>query len=197
MKSSSIITYTSESERLILRILNESNASQVLDFQKKNAALFEKFEPDRMTQFYTLNYQQTLLSLEQTMFLKKTALRFWVYCKQQPNTIIGTISFNFINQFPFHSCQLGYKFDPDYWHHGFASESIQTAIQIVHPYLNLHRIEALVLASNEPSIRLLERLHFYKEGISRECIQMNGVWTDHVRYVLILPDNDTNIQTVR
>ena len=174
-----------ETDRLILRILSENSAPQVLDFFEKNKAIFESFEPERPKNFYTLEYQSALLKCEFDLIVKMGTLRFWIFTKEQPQQIIGTVSFQNIIRSVYQSCQIGYKFDPLYWKQGYATEGITKAISIIFQEFHLHRIDALVLPNNKPSIRLLERLGFQAEGLCRSCIFLNNHWTDHLRYSLI------------
>lgn len=176
-----------ETKRLMLRLLHEESAAEVLNFYQENRAVFEDMEPDRPENFYTLEYQTTLLRCEFQMAVKKSALRFWIFEKQQPTKVIGTVSFQNIIRSVYQSCHIGYKFDKHYWHRGYALESIRKAIEVILQEFGLHRIEAFVLPENEPSIRLLQRLGFESEGICRSCIYLHSSWTDHLRYSFINP----------
>lgn len=176
-----------ETERLTLKILKQDSADDVLDFYMNNKEIFEKYEPDRPQNFYTRNYQATLLNYEYNLSLKLAAYRFWVFEKKSPERIIGTISFHNITRSIYQSCQLGYKFDQRYWRRGYARESIQRAISVTFDEMKLRRIEAVVLPSNTPSIRLLESLGFKNEGICHSYIFLHGSWADHLRYSIIHP----------
>ena len=50
-----------ETDRLILKILPDTAAGRVLQFYLDNREVFEQFEPDRPQNFYTMEYQKTLL----------------------------------------------------------------------------------------------------------------------------------------
>lgn len=95
-----------ETERLILRILREDSAPDVLDFYSKNRAVFELWEPDRPQNFYTKEYQATLLQCEFQMTLKMAAVRFWMFEKSDPGKIIGTVSFQNIMRSVYQSARL-------------------------------------------------------------------------------------------
>lgn len=175
-----------ETERLCLRILQPNYAADVLQFYKENKELFEKFEPTRPMGFYTTKYQSTLLNHEFNLAVKLSSIRFWVFLKDSEQ-IIGTISFHNINRTFFQNCQIGYKFDPCFWNQGYAKESIRKGISIIFDEIGLRRIEAMVLPSNTPSIRLLESLGFMTEGICRSYIYLSAGWADHLRFSLIHP----------
>lgn len=176
-----------QTERLILKILEPSdkNAGQVLDFYNRNRAIFEQHEGTRPADFYTTAYLKSLLSCEYNFAIQKKGLRFWVFKKENPNNIIGTISFYNILYAIYDRCETGYKFDQGHWHEGYAQEALSFGISFMFEELNIHRIEALVMPDNIPSIRLLKRLHFEYEGTCRKAIRIQGEWEDHMLFSLI------------
>lgn len=176
-----------ETNRLILKILKPDAAPLVLDFYLRDRELFERFEPDRVPQFYTVSYQKNILKCEYNLAFKLSNIRFYVFLKGCPNTIIGTVCFHNIVPNLYSSCEVGYKFSSAFHHQGYASEAIEKGIDIMFSELGLHRIMAWVLPENQPSIRLLESLGFQRQGISREFLYMHGQWTDHAQYYLLSP----------
>lgn len=174
-----------ETDRLCLKILKYDAAPQVLQFYLNNKEIFETYEPERPANFYTENYQRTLLNGEFNLAVKLSTIRFWVYEKEHPETIIGTVCFHGIQRSVFDTCQVGYKFDQRYWRHGYATEALYEGIQIMFDDLKLHRIEAYVMPSNIASQHLLEGLGFVQEGVSRGYVRIKGIWQDHYRYALI------------
>ena len=61
-------------------------------------------------------------------------------------------------------------------------------MQFAFATLRLHRIEAACLPHNEPSIRLLQRVGFQREGYARAYLRINGIWQDHLLFALIETD---------
>ena len=176
---------TYETDRLILKVLKASDAPAVLDFYTDNMELFEKYEAARPQNFYTLSYQKTLLNAEYNLTIKLTAVRFYVFLKEQPDVVIGTIGFRNIVQSVYHSCETGYKFAEEYQHQGYAFEALIEGTQIMFDDLKLHRIEANVMPSNLASIHLLESLGFVQEGLVHDHALIQGKWENHLRYALI------------
>lgn len=68
---------------------------------------------------------------------------------------------------------------------GYMTEALEAVLQYGFTELNLHRIEALIDAMNEPSLRLLLRYGFTKEGTVREDYVVNGVNEDSDCYSLL------------
>jgi ribosomal-protein-alanine N-acetyltransferase len=54
--------------------------------------------------------------------------------------------------------------------------------------LRLHRIEAACIPENAPSIALLERNGFQREGYARGFLRINGAWRDHLLFGLVQSD---------
>ncbi len=176
-----------ETERLKLEILTPSSMRQVLEFQLRNKELFERYEPTRPENFYTLNHQQSLLKCELKLAMKLSTIRFYVFKKEAPSQIIGTVCLHDVLRMPYCCCEIGYKFDHAYHHLGYAREAVVKALDIAFLELGLHRVFARVVPENAPSVRLLESLGFVQEGLEHGCTQIQGVWTDHLRYGLLSP----------
>ena len=176
-----------ETDRLILKVLRPEDAPKVLSFYQKNKDIFEVYEAARPENFYTLKYQKSLLLCEYNYTLQLSAVRFYAFLKENPTQIIGTVCFRDIVHSIYETCEVGYKFEPDFWHQGYATETLLEGIEIMFDDLKLHRIEACVMPKNLPSIRLLESLYFKREGLLRQNALINGQWEDHYLYSLIHP----------
>lgn len=176
-----------ETDRLILKVLRPDAAKKVLCFYLDNKELFEKYEAARPENFYTVKYQKSILLCEYNLAVQLSAVRFYVFLKENPDQIIGTVCFRNIAHSIYESCEVGYKFDSRFWHQGYATESLMEGIDIMFGDLKLHRIEACVMPENTPSIRLLESLYFKREGLLRQNARINGKWEDHYLYSLIRP----------
>ena len=175
-------------DRLILQVEDSSKAEQILSFYEKNHMVFDCFEPTRPDNFYTLTYQQAALQYEYSEIVKGKTLRYYIYLKESPDTIIGSLNFSRIEHGPFSRASIGYKIDRDYQNQGYATEGCQAAIPVLFSNYRIHRIEARVSPDNIPSIKLLEHLGFQFEGMEYKSVEVNGVFQDHFRYSLIAPD---------
>lgn len=68
---------------------------------------------------------------------------------------------------------------------GYMTEALQDVLKFGFTELGLHRIEALIAADNEPSLKLLLRYGFSKEGTMREDYVVNGKNEDSDCYSLL------------
>lgn len=175
-------------ERLILKIEDSDKTKEILGFYQNNKTLFEQFEPTRPNNFYTEAYQRASISYEYSEIIKGKTLRYYIYLKNDPGTIIGSVNFFRMEHGPFSKASIGYKLDATYHGQGYAFEACQAAIPIIFSNYKIHRLEARVALNNTPSIKLLERLNFRFEGIEYKSVEVNGTFTDHYRYSLLAED---------
>ena len=180
-----LVTYNTN--RLVLNVLNPSKAGLVLNFYIKNKDFLEPHEPKRARLFYTYEFQRANLACEYNAFIKQSNIRYWISLNNNPDKIIGSVCFSNILKGAFCSCMAGYKLGKEYCGNGYLYEALYTLIPVICKELSIHRIEAMVMPGNTPSISLLNRLHFTEEGYLRSFAQINGVWEDHILYSYINP----------
>ncbi len=176
-----------ETDRLILKVLDETNSPQVLDYYMRNRDFLEEWELKRSNDFYTLDAQAAQLKNEFKDFEEKRALRLWIFKKEDEecSRAIGLIAFNNIVWGAFLSCFLGYKLDKDEINKGYITEALKVGIEIVFNEFKLHRIEANIMPKNVRSLRVVEKLGFYNEGLAPKYLRINGKWEDHIHMVLL------------
>jgi len=174
-----------ETERLLLRILDDNNSEKVLDYLIRNKDFFEEFEPQRNEEFYTIGFQASELRHDLNYIKEKSMLRLWVFNKDNSDKVIGQITFYNIVPFAFLSCHVGYKSDKDEVRKGIITEALKESIRIMFEEYKMHRIEAHVMPDNKASISLLEKIGFINEGISHKFLEVNGIWEDHMHFALI------------
>lgn len=182
------MNFSYNTNRLSLKILKADYASNVLSFYNRNREHFEPWEQKRSLSFYTFAHQYASLLVEEKLFNNRELLRFWIFLKDDPDTIIGTVNFYNISRGCFFNCQIGYKIDHDHLGQGYAYEAISFAMKVLKKEFNLHRIEGRIMPSNKDSIKLIEKLGFNNEGLAKSSIKVNGKWEDHYVYAYVYED---------
>lgn len=81
--------------------------------------------------------------------------------------------------------ELGYALARPHWRHGYMTEVMTAVLAYGFERLGLHRVEAICLADNTASWRLLERTGFLLEGTARQAFLQDGVYKDLRRYALL------------
>ncbi|WP_089789836.1 GNAT family N-acetyltransferase [Natronobacterium haloterrestre] len=85
---------------------------------------------------------------------------------------------------------LSYWLFDEYRGRGYATEAVSLLVEHAFEELGLHRVEAEVFDGNDPSRRLLERVGFVGEGVSREARFTGGEFRDVHRFGLLAPEWD-------
>jgi [ribosomal protein S5]-alanine N-acetyltransferase len=100
------------------------------------------------------------------------------------DSIVGFVSLTGIEREPYHRGRLGYGVFEQYAKMGYMSSGLEYVIRLAFEKLELHRLEADIQPENDPSRRLIKKMRFTCEGISRKFIRINDEWIDHERWAL-------------
>ncbi|HWI55288.1 MAG TPA: GNAT family N-acetyltransferase [Desulfobacteria bacterium] len=172
--------------RLTLKELDESDAGKVLEYFQRNADFLRKWEPIRDAEFYTLDFQAQQLRSERQKVAEGKMFKVWMFAKEDTacERVLGSIALNEIVRGCFHSCFLGYRLDGSEVNKGLMTEGVQQVIDFAFNSLRLHRIEANIIPHNKASLRVVNKLGFYHEGLAKKYLFINGRWEDHIHMVL-------------
>jgi ribosomal-protein-alanine N-acetyltransferase len=174
-----------ETERLVLKVLGKGDASMVLDYYERNREFLEPWEPVRTESFYDEDFHEKELGEDLRRMEKGEGLRLWIFLKGEETRVIGAVSFSNIVRGVFQSCHLGYKLDREATGRGYAREAVARGVRVMFEELHLHRIEANIMPRNLSSRQVVESLGFEAEGLARKYLKINGVWEDHIHWVVL------------
>ena len=118
---------------------------------------------------------------------RKHARRFEVR-RVDDGAVVGSIEISRIARGNFKSAYLGYSVLPADRGRGYMTEALHLALRYAFRTLRLHRVEANIEPGNEPSIALVRRAGFTREGFSRRYLKLGGRWRDHERWALLAED---------
>ena len=119
--------------------------------------------------------------------LDDRALFQWAVALPADDRLVGTVTlvdWDRTNR----RAEIGFILHPSHQGRGLASDAVRTALEWAFGPMGLHRVEADVEPANVASLRLLERLGFRREGLSRERWWTRGRWTDSVMPGLLADD---------
>jgi [ribosomal protein S5]-alanine N-acetyltransferase len=71
---------------------------------------------------------------------------------------------------------------------GVATAAVALVIDHCFGPAGLHRLEATVRPENAPSVRVLEKAGFRREGLFQRYLDVAGAWRDHFVYALTVED---------
>jgi ribosomal-protein-alanine N-acetyltransferase len=155
-------------------------APQVVAYLKANRLHLEDHGPIWPDSYLTIAAWQKQLELNLAEFSNDETVKLFVFQKDLPDTVIGTVNFTSILRRSAQFCFLGYGLAQEHQGKGFMTEALRAATNFVFDDLNLHRISANYVPTNERSGRVLKKLGFQVEGYARDYLYLNGKWRDHI-----------------
>ena len=175
------------SQKVTLRPPQYSDWKAWADERKKNKLYLQPWEP-----LWSIN------ELERSSFVKRVrmferlshndqAYSFLIY-KSDNEDFIGEVNISNVQRGIIQSCTIGYWIAKDCEGKGMMSESLELVKEFIFNELKLHRIEAACLPHNIPSLKVLLKNGFIKEGTARKLLKINDKWQDHTVLSFILDD---------
>lgn len=169
-----------ETDRLLLRKVNEADANDILilasnhQVTKHTAALeLIKTKEDALQ----------LIHIMQKRYEENLPAR-WAIVYKPENKVIGICGF--VGYSPsFCRAEIGYALSYDYWGKGIATEATKAVIELGFTQMKLNRIEATVDPDNIGSIHVIEKIGMKYEGMLRQHIWSKGSFKDRKMYALL------------
>jgi [ribosomal protein S5]-alanine N-acetyltransferase len=108
----------------------------------------------------------------------------WALARQADDRLIGTCGFNEWSG-KHGVAELAYDLAREHWGAGLMTAAVAAAVQWAFAVVGFNRIHAVVMVSNDRSVRLLERLRFTREGTLRSFRIARGLPRDFWMYSLL------------
>ena len=112
----------------------------------------------------------------------------FIVFRESDGAMIGGITLANVRRGIVQAGTIGYWVGQPHAHRGYMTAALRVLLPSLFGELNLHRIEAACIPSNAPSIRVLEKCGFTREGLARRYLCINGVWQDHLLFGLLHED---------
>src|SRR5271154_408285 len=116
-----------------------------------------------------------------------TRSRFIVF-READGAMIGGVTLANVRRGIVQAGTIGYWVGQPHSHRGYMTTALRVLLPSLFGELGLHRIEAACIPTNTPSIRVLEKCGFTREGLARRYLCINGVWQDHLLFGLLHED---------
>ena len=140
-----------ESSRLWLRHGQLNDVAAILNYYSKNRDYLAPYEPHKEAEFYTHQYWKQQLRLRILEAQEDRSLKLFLFLKQDPQILIGSVNFSNFTRGVFQNCTVGYSLGEGYQGQGYMFEALSTGIEHIFSTLQLHRIEANYLPHNQRS----------------------------------------------
>ncbi len=164
-------------ERLVLRRVTLAEAKDVFAYRSDPAIYrFQNFKPGTIEEVVTfIEGCSTIPNLAGTWYQLGVFLN---------NHLIGDCGLHFLD--PNNSqVEVGYTIAGPHQRKGFGKECVVAILDFLFGTLKKHRVIASLDPMNEPSVRLLEKLGFRREGVFRKSILVDGKWEDDLVYAIL------------
>ena len=99
--------------------------------------------------------------------------------------LLGGLTLGGIRRGVAQAATLGYWMGAPHAGKGRMTRAVAAVVRFGFDSLRLHRIEAACIPDNAPSIALLERNGFQREGFARAYLKINDAWRDHILLALL------------
>ena len=180
-KNQNILIYSSN---FLLKSLDESSVSSVLEYNIRNKDFFEIAVPTRNEFYFTEEHQIEKLILEKNIRNLGRGFRLYIYSKndKECKNILGDIAVYDI-EFTEKSCSMGYKVDFAYKQRGVMLEAMKRTIDYLFDDIGIDSIYLFIIHRNVPSLRFATKLGFRRIGVVSDYIEVMGKKEDHLKLV--------------
>lgn len=161
---------TLQTERMVLRPIRRPD---------DEPGLFDMFSSPEVARFidtgpFTNMAEVTSLAdWMENVFVEKRGLRWVIAFRSAPEDLIGTCGLHNLRAHN-NSAEIGYDLAYPHWGQGLMTEALRPMIDFGFGRLGANRLEAGVTVGNDASARVLEKLGFIEEGVTRA----GGYWRD-------------------
>ena len=115
------------------------------------------------------------------------AYPFFIY-RPSDYVLLGGITLSNVTRGMTQTATIGYWMGERHAGRGVMTRALRVLAPFAFNSLRLHRLEAACLPHNRPSIRILEKIGFQREGLARGLVCINGRWQDHLVFALLSED---------
>lgn len=172
-------------DRLRLAVLKKSCAPEVTNYFVRNKDFHQQWSQTHNDNYYQLKTQKQYMRYDEAEYKAGRVVPLWISLKDNPDKVIGRVSFFNIAYGGMMSCAVGYHLDKDYTGNGYMKEALLAACSLLVKELKMHRIEAFILPENERSLNLIRKAGFTEEGLRKSYMHINGKWRDHVSFYIL------------
>ncbi len=110
---------------------------------------------------------------------------------QTSEQLLGGVTLGGVRRGVSQTGTLGYWMGAAHAGKGRMTRAVAATVEFAFGKLRLHRVEAACIPDNAPSIALLQRNGFQREGYARGYLNIDGAWRDHILFALLESDART------
>jgi ribosomal-protein-alanine N-acetyltransferase len=173
--------------RVMLRAPSLHDAQNWINLRSLSADFLIPFEPAWPKGSLSVDFYDAQWRRLQRRWVQDREYAFLIFQKSSDNSnincggaLLGGITINDVRRGVYQSATLGYWMGLPYAGQGFMKEAAMLATRFAFDQLHLHRLDASCLPDNAPSLSVLRSIGMREIGLSRDYMQINYVWRDHL-----------------
>ncbi|MEO1066244.1 MAG: GNAT family protein [Pseudomonadota bacterium] len=178
---------TIETQRLSLCTPTMTHFEAWADLRQKSRSFLEPWEPTWPAGDLTRHAYRQRIRRYQKGERDNSGFAFMII-RRKTGELVGGITVSRVLRGVAQSCSIGYWVGLPHTNKGFMSEAVSGLLPEIFEEQGFHRLEAACLPTNRPSIRLLEKVGFQREGYAREYLKIAGKWQDHLLFAMLESD---------
>jgi ribosomal-protein-alanine N-acetyltransferase len=170
--------------KVIIKILEESDIQELFKFETENRAYFERLGFGRQSSYYELENFKTIV--RELVEEQEKGLVYMYLIKDCSGRIVGRVNLVSIVRGGFNKAELGYRIGENDQRNGYATTAVKLVLDEAKNKHKLHRIEAGTSPDNIGSQIVIIKNGFQFTGRYKDYIYQNGKWQDSICFEKIL-----------
>ncbi len=170
-----------ESKRLRFRDIKHTDVHDLYEIYSNGATLkYQVISPFKSEKEMTRYVDVIHDGYQNRYFIR------WALEEKESGKLIGLISLHHLELWNY-KAEVGYILNENFWNKGLTTEALEKLMEKAIKTWGLHRIEALIHPGNIPSLRVVEKLGFYKACYKKECAfdRESNTFQDRLMYVYL------------
>ena len=173
--------------RLFLRAPTMEDWAEWAELRARSRAFLTPWEPTWPDDSLSRDHFRRRLRQQMREWRAGEAYSLFIFLNEG-RRLAGGINFSNLRRGVAQAASVGYWMGERYANQGHMTRAVRALVPFAFGALHLHRLVAACLPHNGPSMRLLAKLGFRREGLARGLVCINGRWQDHIVYALLSDD---------
>lgn len=178
--------------RVRVRLLQSADRDKWIRAHLASEAEFKKWMP-KVSQDITLDEQFEFQLERMTSGVRGDSHYSFVAEHLADGELVAFMSLSQVFRGPFLNAFAGWRVSTPYTGKGIGTEAVTALLDLafarVPNGIGLHRVQANVIPTNTPSVRLARRVGFREEGYAKQYLEIAGLWQDHIMFAKLVDEH--------
>lgn len=177
---------------LLLRPPRPADYAEWAELRELSRDYLQPWEPQWAEDDLTRSAYRRRLGIYAREMELGTAYPLFVF-RLEGERLMGAITLSNIRRGVAETATMGYWIGQLFAGQGVATRGVERVLDFAFNGLNLHRVEAACVPTNQASRRVLQKSGFREEGLAKAYLKINGQWADHLLFGILAEDFRTTL----